>query len=216
MNVLAVDTSTDSLALALSHGEARTFLRLERGLAHAASLLPWIDRILADAGLHASALDLLVCAVGPGSFTGIRIGIATVQGLALAIGRPAVGVGTLDVLAWPLRFHEGAVIPVIDARKGRFYAAAFQDGVNTAAPLDLAPDDLRAMAGSARNPVFAGPDAERVRERLGIPVRAAAIYDPSALLYLGLETYKTDGVQDAGPSPLYLRRSEAENAAAGS
>jgi len=213
MNILAVDTSTDSLAIALSQGDRRVLLRLERGLAHAAALLPWIDRILADAGLCPAALDLLVCAVGPGSFTGIRIGIATIQGLALASGRPSVGVCTLDVLAWPLRHHGGAVIPVIDARKGRYYASAFRGGSPVVPARDLTPSDLRALVEAQPDAVLAGPDAERVRERLGVPTPTAALYDPSALLHLGLEQYKKDGAQTGKPAPIYLRRSEAEDAA---
>ena len=213
MNVLAVDTSTESMGIALAVGEGRISLRAERGLGHAAALMPWIDRILADAGLSCAALDLLVCAVGPGSFTGIRIGIATVKGLSLASGHPAVGVCTLDALAWPLRFHGGAVIPVIDARKGRFYAAVFHGAVPAGAARDMAPADLREVVESERDPVLVGPDAERVRERIGTGSPAADLHDPAALLHLGMEKYKKEGAHPEGLTPIYLRRSEAESAA---
>jgi tRNA threonylcarbamoyladenosine biosynthesis protein TsaB len=215
MNILAVDTSTESLSVAFAHDEQRICLRVERGLGHAVSLLPWIDRILSDAGLPPAALDLLVCTVGPGSFTGIRIGIATIKGLSVACDLPAVGICTLDVFAWPLRFHAGSVIPVIDARKGRFYAAVSRGGAPGAAPRDLAPADLRAIVEAEHDPILAGPDAEKIRARMGVVAPACTVYDPSALLQLGLEKYRKDGPQEEGLSPLYLRQSEAERAAAG-
>jgi tRNA threonylcarbamoyladenosine biosynthesis protein TsaB len=210
MNILAVDTATECLAVALAHGDGRICLRVERGLGHAAALLPWIDRILKDAGLSPADLDLLVCTLGPGSFTGIRIALATVKGLGLSCGRPAVGVCTLDAFAWPLRFHDGAVVPVIDARKGRFYASVFRGGAPAAEAQDLAPAELRRIIEGERNPVLAGPDADKVRERLGVAASTFPVYDPSSLLILGVEKYKKEGQAAGDLTPIYLRRSEAE------
>jgi tRNA threonylcarbamoyladenosine biosynthesis protein TsaB len=210
VKTLAIDTATEVLALAVDDGTARVSLALRRGLQHSPALLPLADRLLEELGFSAGELELVVCSVGPGSFTGIRIGLATAKGIAFATGCPLVGVSTLDALARPWACFPGVVWSVIDARKGRWYAAAYRRGRRTTEYLDLAPDDLRARIGAGAGPALvAGPDAPRFAA--GLPAASATdLFDPAAVLAAGRERYATEGADPASLTPLYLRQSEAE------
>jgi tRNA threonylcarbamoyladenosine biosynthesis protein TsaB len=212
-NVLALDTSTEVLAIGAARTEAWVSLTLRQGLQHSPSLLPLADQLLARLGLTASELDLVICSLGPGSFTGIRIDLATSLGIAGARGIPVVGVSTLDAIAEPWQWHNGEVYPVIDARKGRIYTAAFSGGKRQSDYLDLTPAALAERIGSARAPLMAGPDAEKVKLLLGKEahgVPCAGFLDPGAYLRLGMMKYEKEGADPLPLRPLYLRKSEAE------
>ena len=202
MKILAIDTATEVLALCADDGTARASLALRRGLQHSPALLPLADRLLAELGLSAADLDLVVCSVGPGSFTGIRIGLAT--------GCPVVGVSTLDALALPWAGFPGDVWSVIDARKRRWYAACYREGRRVTEYLDLEPDDLRARIAAGPGPtLLAGPDAPRFAE--GVPgVSATDLFDPAAVLKAGADRFASEGADPNSLKPLYLRQSEAE------
>jgi tRNA threonylcarbamoyladenosine biosynthesis protein TsaB len=213
MNVLAIDASTDVLAIAAARDDAHASICLRRGLRHCPSLLPLADTLVAQLGLAASDLQLLVCAVGPGSFTGIRIGLATALGISRGTGAPLLGVSTLDAMAGTWQAHQGEVVPVIDARKGRFYAARYRAGERLTDYMDIGPDELAALLAAAAQPLIAGPDAVRIRAMLGPSAAAipcAELFDPGSLLRIGLERYTREGADPASITPLYLRRSEAE------
>jgi tRNA threonylcarbamoyladenosine biosynthesis protein TsaB len=109
---------------------------------HQERLAPMARDVMDKAGLAFAALDRIAVTIGPGSFTGLRVGIAFAKGLALALGKPAVGIGTLEALA-----AEGAglVFPAIDARRGQLYLQAFEDGRAL-----MAPDALTAEVAAAR------------------------------------------------------------------
>jgi tRNA threonylcarbamoyladenosine biosynthesis protein TsaB len=210
VRILALDTATEVLAIAVDDGAARASLALRRGLQHSPALLPLADRLLAELGLSAADLDLVVCSVGPGSFTGIRIGLATAKGIGLATGCPVVGVSTLDALALPWADFPGDVWSVIDARKGRWYAAGYRGGRRFTEHLDLAPGDLAArIGGGGARILLAGPDAPRFAD--GLPGASATdLFDPLALLRAGRERYEAEGADPRSLKPLYLRQSEAE------
>lgn len=212
---LAIDTSTDVLAVAAVNGEARISLSLRRGLQHSPTLVPLVDRLLAEVGLGVRELELVACSVGPGSFTGIRIGLATAKGIGFAAGIPVVGVSTLDALARPHGHRQGDTFAVLDARKGNIYAARYRGGARVSDYLDAAPDQLAAAVRSADSPLLAGPDAERLRALMfpgadpaGLPP-CSELFDPSALLDIAL-AMDPAAADPSGPHPLYLRRSEAE------
>jgi tRNA threonylcarbamoyladenosine biosynthesis protein TsaB len=169
-----------------------------------------VDRLLAEVSLTVRDLQLIVCSVGPGSFTGIRIGLATARGISFGIGCPVVGVSTLDALALPYAAHPGDVYPVIDARKGRFYTALFRGGARVGDYLDLSPGELGDRLSSAPSPLLVGPDAEGIARILGVRPGVSTLADPSALLAIGLERHARDGADPASLEPLYLRKSEAE------
>ena len=210
MKVLAIDTATEVLVLCVDDGVSRASLALRHGLQHSPALLPLADRLLSELGLAARDLELVVCSVGPGSFTGIRIGLATAKGIAFATGCPLVGVTTLDALALPWTGFPGSVWAVIDARKGRWYAAGYREGRRVTDHLDLGPEDLRGRIAAGGGPILvAGPDAPRFAA--GLPGAVASeLFDPAAVLRTGTERFAREGADPRSLTPLYLRPSEAE------
>src|SRR5687767_11529684 len=116
MIVLAFDTCLNACSVAVSDGDRVLAQRLEpmaRG--HQERLAPLVAEVMAAAGLGFGALERIGVTVGPGSFTGLRVGLAFAKGLSAALGIPAVGVGTLEALAEPF---QGSVIAVLDAKRG--------------------------------------------------------------------------------------------------
>jgi tRNA threonylcarbamoyladenosine biosynthesis protein TsaB len=127
MRVLGIETSTLQGGVAIVDDRRVVCeLLLSVELTHSERLLPSIDRVLADAGTALAGLDGLAVSLGPGSFTGLRIGLSTVKGLAYATGLPVVGVPTLEAMAWLLPEARWPICPVLDARKQEVYAALFR------------------------------------------------------------------------------------------
>ncbi len=126
MKFLAVDTSGVHLVVAAYRDGASAVRRSECALRHSVLLMDEIDAALSALSLAPADCDFFACVAGPGSFTGIRIGIATVKGLCLALGRPAVAVTSFDVLA----YAEGRekLLALVDAGHGAFYACPYENG----------------------------------------------------------------------------------------
>ena len=143
MIVLGLDTCLSSCSVAVLDG-ARVVASAREVMArgHQERLAPMAQAVMAEAGLAFDRLDRIAVTVGPGSFTGLRVGIAFAKGLAFALGKPTVGVGTLEALAAE---GLGLVFPVIDARRGQLYLQAFEDGRAL-----MAPDALTAEVAAAR------------------------------------------------------------------
>ena len=216
---LGLDTATEILSLSASRGDSWAAMSLDRGLQHSPALIPLAERLLGDLDMTVQDLQLVICSIGPGSFTGIRIGIATALGIGHGRGIPVVGVSSLDALGRSWEAWEGDVFPVIDARRGNIYTARYRAGAKQGAYGDLSPDELAVLLAGSQSPLLAGADAPRIaatvlrgtHELLGQPpVRVADAVDPRALLRLGIQTYTTRGADAASPRPLYLRKSEAE------
>lgn len=127
MTLLAIDTSTDCLSLAVMRN-GRIVSRCHRKLAmrHSSMLVPMIDRLLKKTRLKIRDMDCFAVSIGPGSFTGLRIGVATVKGLAYALKKKAVAVPTLDVIARNVKNFRGVICPVLDARKNKVYACLYR------------------------------------------------------------------------------------------
>src|SRR5262245_15938740 len=129
MRVLAVDTTSERESVALADGPVvRAEVRLRTTDGHSRRLLPAIAFVLDAAGLAAGDVEGYAVAVGPGSFTGVRVGLSTVQGLALAAGRPCLGLSTLDVLAAQVVGEAPRLVPMIDAARPNQVFAAVYDG----------------------------------------------------------------------------------------
>jgi len=213
VNALALDTATEILSLSAQSGDTWASLSIRRGLQHSPALLPLAGRLLSELGITAADLQLIVCSVGPGSFTGIRIGLATAMGIGQGRHIPVVGVTTLDAGARAWRAYPGDLFPVIDARKGRIYTARYRNGARQGDYMDVHPADFARILEGAANPMLAGADAPRIRDLLGAAWRELAVaeaVDPRCLLLVGLEDYETNGAGEAPLVPLYLRQSEAE------
>ena len=147
MKVLAIDTTSPQGSVALvDEEELLAEVRIRSGTAgHSTTVVPAIEFVLRTVGLELTAVDGFGVAVGPGSFTGIRVGISTVQGLALSGRRRCVGVTTLDALAAKIAGEAACLVSVIDAFRGDVYGAVYdRDGRPTAEPGVQRPEDLLA------------------------------------------------------------------------
>jgi tRNA threonylcarbamoyladenosine biosynthesis protein TsaB len=141
MRILALETATNTVGLALMEEEqVLGEITLDLGRHHAEVLLPALDKLFAMTGLTPEEVDLLACTIGPGSFTGLRIGISTVKGLALAMDRPIVGVSTLEALALNALPTNGWICPMLDARKSQVFTSLYRMG----------PDGLPERVGEER------------------------------------------------------------------
>ncbi len=127
MIVLAVDSSGPVASVGLARsGKILWEASAAVGLTHSQTLQPMIDGAMAAAGIAPRELDLLACVAGPGSFTGVRIGVCAVKAMAQALDKPCVALDALEVLAAGQFGFEGTVCPILDARRGQVYAAAFR------------------------------------------------------------------------------------------
>jgi tRNA threonylcarbamoyladenosine biosynthesis protein TsaB len=126
MYILAIDSATPVAGAALMQDEnllVEAFTNV--GLTHSETLMPMVDRVLKDAGITAESLDVIAVTIGPGSFTGLRIGLAAAKGLAMAADKPLIGISTLEALAHNLSCSSLLAGTVLDARKGEVYGACF-------------------------------------------------------------------------------------------
>ena len=127
MNILAIDTSTTSGSIALvDSGELLASRDEPYVKAHAKWLMPAIDTLFSSINQTIEDVDVFAIGVGPGSFTGLRIGVSTVKGLAWSLGKPVVGVSTLKALAMNINTDGALICPVLDARKKELYAALYR------------------------------------------------------------------------------------------
>jgi tRNA threonylcarbamoyladenosine biosynthesis protein TsaB len=215
MNVLAIDCSSNILAVALKAESGWAEASLDMGLRHAEQVMALVDFCLGRSGLSRADLGLVACARGPGSFTGLRIGMAASKGVAAGLGIPWVSVPTLDALSWGLDCFPGAVAPIIDGKKGRVYSAVYLRGERVGDWLDIPLAKLAALLDTYPEALITGPDAElfgafaaersgfRMDERAGAPAaRTVAI--------LGLRAFLREGPGSPDEGPLYLRSSGAD------
>jgi tRNA threonylcarbamoyladenosine biosynthesis protein TsaB len=222
MLVLGVESATTQGGVAIV-GEDRLVCEciLNVEVTHSERLLPAVHRALSDARIPLEALGGIAVSTGPGSFTGLRIGLSTVKGLAYATGLPVVGVPTLEAMAWSLPAARWQVCTVLDARKQEVYAALFrheQAGlVRVTEDAALTPE---ALCRLIRKPtLFLGDGVaaygaffrEQLGERMLLPPLAGCGARPACVAELGRRRLLR-GERDALDSlvPRYLRPSEAE------
>jgi tRNA threonylcarbamoyladenosine biosynthesis protein TsaB len=217
MRILAIDTALEACSAAVLDTElaeiaAHESFVMVRG--HAEALMPLIARVLDRAGLEFAALDRIAVTVGPGSFTGLRVGIAAARGIALAASKPAVGLSTLAAYAAPFIAADDSlpVVSVIDARHDHVYLQVFGPGGRTIVTPRLVPlrEALRAAATGA--PRLVGTAAALLAaawpagERAPRLVDARRAPDIDWVARLGAAAVET-GVP---PKPLYLRAPDAQ------
>ena len=208
MIVLALDTCLAACSAAVVRDGAILAWRSEpmtRG--HQERLAPMVAEVMTRAGVAFSDLDRIGVTVGPGSFTGLRVGLAFAKGLALALDRPCVGVGTLDALGGDLK-GEPAAAAAIDAGRGRLYLQLFSDGATVSGPdsltFEVALARLAEVSPSG-DILVTGPGADLLLEGLpGARRRDAASPDPRIVARLAA------GADVVSPRPLYLRAPDAK------
>lgn len=211
--LLAIDTSTRyaGIALADAGGRVISCRSWHSAVNHTAELMPAVAQTLAAAGLTVKDLAGIAIALGPGGFSALRVGMSVAKGLAIAAGRPLVGVGTLDLEAWPYRDSGLPVCALLDAGRGEVAAALFAAGQRRHPDRICPPAELPAEGEEPT--LFCGEGlaahAAQLRQRLG---RRAVIAGnaPAARLYalaaLGQQRLAAGDVDDvASLQPYYLR-----------
>lgn len=220
MLTLAFESSAKAASVALCDGEKLISQYSQcTALTHSRTLLPMAEDMLKNAEVDLNDIELFAVAHGPGSFTGVRIGVSTVKGLAWATGKPCVGVSTLEAMAWHGVMAGGFVCPVMDARRAQVYNALFE--IKDGAPARLCGDrpialeELAAEASALDAPVLlVGDGAELTAgyfEKAGVPYRLAPenLRFQSAWGVAMAALDKTPTGAD-GLLPVYLRLSQAE------
>jgi tRNA threonylcarbamoyladenosine biosynthesis protein TsaB len=216
MRVLALDTALDACAVAVLDTERRDLVANEtrpmtRG--HAEALMPMVARVMDAARLEFSDIDRIAVTVGPGSFTGVRVGIAAARGIALTAGKPAIGLTTLAAFTAPhvAGGFDGTVVPVIDARHGQVYMQIFGPGGRAAIAPRLAAILEAVEAARSRAPaLITGSAADLVAAQwpIGDPppkVVGASAPEIGWVARLGAAAQ----ADRALPKPLYLRPPDA-------
>ena len=219
MLILAIDTALDACAAAVldtgsSQMIARESLAMKRG--HAEALMPLIARVMKDAGLPFAALDRIAVTAGPGSFTGLRVGLSAARGIALAAGKPVVGLTTLSAYAAPVVSESGEqpVISAIDARHDQVYFQAVSGDGSVLIPPQVAPVAEMLAAWRFGPPQLVGNAAQILADRWPAdappPVRVdnQAAPDIAWVAWLGAAVSPS-----AAPArPFYLRAPDAKPA----
>lgn len=223
MKLLALESSAKAASCAvLADGEVLASAWQATGLTHSRTLLPMVEDMLRNSELTVQDMDAIAVAAGPGSFTGLRIGVAAVKGLAWAAEKVCVPVSTLEAMAWPLAHLEGNIVCAMDARRQQIYNAVFlaEGGELTrlredrALSLEEAASDLAELDG----PMFVVGDGAKLCydffAQQGIPCELAPgplrLQSAVGVGLAAWRRWKSGAVSARELTPVYLRLSQAE------
>jgi tRNA threonylcarbamoyladenosine biosynthesis protein TsaB len=224
LNVLALDTATSraAVAVATAAGAIRT-ARPDPQVRHGRNLVPAIRGLLQEAGLTVAAIDVFAVGLGPGSYTGLRVGLTAAKVLAYAAGRPLVGFDSLEAIARNAPEDALRIAVVADAQRGDLYTAHFRRDTPGGPLVRQTPTRAEPMADWSQRlepgTLVLGPALELDRIRNALPAQAQALPagdeahgpDPHRLLLLAIELWQSGRREDPWfLEPLYLRRSAAE------
>jgi len=233
MKILAIDTTAKTAAISITDGESLiATATLNTPGTHSVTVLPTVDALLKGSSLTVGDIDIFACSAGPGSFTGVRIGVALIKGLAFGTDKPCIGVSSLESLARNMSFADGIICPVMDARRNQLYNALFrfENGI----PVRLTEDRLLTAAELAvelescsENIIFVGDGCAIAEQKIiasdasgrmsvapelyrwqnGYSVAQSAFAEYKSVTEVGGDISKYTA---AALSPVYLRASQAE------
>jgi len=224
MNILAVESSGMVAAVAVvREGRLIGEYFLDHEKTHSQHLMPLVEQLLAGLDMEIADIDIFAASKGPGSFTGLRIGLATVKGLAQALDKPIIGVPTLDGLAYNLLSRQGLICPIMNARREQVYTSIYRSNGKLlrldeymAIPVIELVQKLRAFD----EPVMFNGDGvpaywDIIKNEMGDKALMAPInlltQRASSIACLALDMYKIEGAQKyTEVVPFYLRKSQAE------
>ena len=219
MKLLSIDTSTDYLTLAVTDG-AKVLGRMHKKAprSHSSLLMPMIERLLKKTHLKLKDIDGFCIGAGPGSFTGLRIGVATVKGLAFITGKPIVAVPTFDAIAANAGRMRGIICPVLDARKNKVYGCLYRsDGkgaIRRLSPYLLVPaDELLKKCEKYDTLYFIGDYAEKIAPLCPRAKLANVKWHPRAdvIAALGLDLFRMKKIVSAEKlEPMYIYSHECD------
>jgi tRNA threonylcarbamoyladenosine biosynthesis protein TsaB len=223
MKILAIETATIAGSIAILDDSAGLVgeVRVDVRIVHAERLMPSVEWLLKASEISIHQIDAFAVSIGPGSFTGLRIGLSTVKGFSYATGKPIVSVPTLDAFARTLPYCSYMICPMFDARKNDVYAALYKwDGDDCRKILQETAISPTALLGQIQErTVFMGDGAILYRKIISETLRDNAVFAPasrmspsaSAVAEIGAEKLKQGIVADTvALTPFYIRRSEAE------
>lgn len=215
MIVLGIDCSSSMMSLSLKKNKSLYEIVVHDGFKHSENLMPQIDSLFKMASLSPEDLELIAVASGPGSFTGLRIAMSTAKGLAFGASANIVSVSTLDAYANTYSYFDGAVIPVIDAKKKRFYSSVYFKQEKKDIDLDISAEELLEKVKDYTKILITGPDAHMFTDIAATDARIVLDKSFSSttateVIKLGIEKFEKDGSDPKGAGPVYIRKSEAE------
>lgn len=224
MKLLLIDTSGPVCGVAvLADGVIRYECAVQNKLTHSVNLLPMIDGALEATGMSLKDMDRLAVVTGPGSFTGVRIGVSAVKGMAHGAGKPCVGVDALEALAAGACMTDALICPVQDARAGQVYGAAFSAGMPPVRALDNMAEKLPAFIEKAlavadgRKLCFLGDGVKTYEKNIVEILGDRAVFPPVHMRYLRPASVAALAQQHADQAvdyltlmPVYLRAPQAE------
>lgn len=223
MLILGIESSTVQIGCAIGgHEGVLSSAHSAKGKRHAENLTPAIEFICRQAQVDLSEIGLVAVDVGPGLFTGLRVGLATAKAVAFALRVPMIGVSSLDLLAFPVRFSPRLIVAAIDARRGEIFYAFYRQvpgGVQRISEHAVgSPDDLASeLLATGEEALLVGDGAHRYREDFDglarVEIVDAGNSHPSAASLVQLahaQALREDYQQIDEIVPLYLRRPDAE------
>lgn len=222
MKILALDTATDSCSVAATEdGRVAAELTIRKNQTHSRHLMELVDSVLQIAGFGAADLDGLAVSIGPGSFTGLRIGISTIKGLAHALDKPVVGVSTLEALARQCSQTSFLICPMLDARKGEVYTATYRfDADELVQQTTARAMQPEALTDHIKSPcLFIGTGARLYRQTIVAAAGNLAHFvsggqntiRASSVAFLSMPRFEAKDTDEiANLIPHYIRKSDAE------
>ena len=222
MLILGVTTATQQVGCAIGgHEGVLASVHSARGKRHAENLAPSIDFVRRQARIDLSDISVVAVDIGPGLFTGLRVGIAAAKAIAHALRVPMIGISSLDLLAWPVRHSTREIVAVVDARRGEVFHARYRPtpgGVQRLTePAVSSPDELRAeLQASDAEYLLVGDGALRYADEwdlVGTELAEQYLAHPNAASLVQLahaRAIREDFVQTWQLEPLYLRPPDAE------
>ncbi|MBF0117695.1 MAG: tRNA (adenosine(37)-N6)-threonylcarbamoyltransferase complex dimerization subunit type 1 TsaB [Desulfobacterales bacterium] len=222
MKIFAIDTATKTCSIAITNNNmllSETILQNSK--THSIHLMDIIYQMLKNLGITIHDIDAFAVTKGPGSFTGLRIGISSIKGLASATGKPVIGISTLDALSYQIPLTSYLICSILDARKGSVYFAKyiFENGVlkNKTEEQVLSPDE--AICDITTPSIFIGDGAQSYKKEITSKLgKLACFLDPYfniirgySVANLAFERLKKNDFDDLSLlKPYYIRKSEAE------
>jgi len=223
MLILGISTSTKQVGAAVGgHEGVLASSHSARGKRHAENLAPAIDFVRRQARIELDEISAVAVDIGPGLFTGLRVGVAAAKAVAHALRVPMIGISSLDLLAWPLRHTSREIVAVVDARRGEVFAARYRPtpgGVQRLAePMVCGPDDLRAELQAHDHDYLVVGDgglryAGLLHDIVSVEIAEQHLAYPNASSLVQLahaRAIREDFVQPWQLEPLYLRPPDAE------
>ena len=222
MNILAIDTSGPVAGCAvMADGRITCTIAMNQGLTHSETIMPAVDDALTASGLTCRDIDVFAAVAGPGSFTGVRIGVCAVKGLAHGVGKPCARVHALEALSMNFYGFDGLCCPILDARRGQVYCAAYDMKDGLPAPV-LSPDALPLTDFIGRLPadrrlVFVGDGVPAYGDQVKALLGERALIAPENLCSLRPDAacvlaaaHPDQWMEARRLTPIYLRAPQAE------